>query len=491
MKKLLSSLVVFSALFFIENSIAQNFLDHSTGNLTASVMDDGAFGVNDSTYGFPGHVGNGVVFMGNINASYTGGLIIGNSSTKCSGHLASFNIMFEMLTSTPFPGFTSNPNFNQIATCVFSDSGAPTINQLGLSVQQTSYSNTGDNFVILDFTITNNTASPVNDVYVGQFQDWDIGVTQYFNNNGGYDQSRNLAYQYLNGGNPDPSYYGIVALSGWSGARVTTLWNPSTVRDSAYEWMSTFLDEAITTNGDYRTFVGCGPYDFDVSESIRVGFAYVAGVDLTSLQDASTAAQFSWNNFVIPVELTSFTGSSFDGNVILNWTTATEINNKIFNVERRKENSDFVTVGFVEGKGTTTERQEYSYIDRYVTAGKYFYRLKQIDFDGTFEYSNEIEVDATTLLSFSLEQNYPNPFNPSTKITYSIPDKSFVTLKVFDPLGREISQLVNEEKEAGKYEIEFDANNLSSGVYFYKIEAVPIGRQAGDFVETKKMILLR
>jgi len=185
----------------------------------------------------------------------------------------------------------------------------------------------------------------------------------------------------------------------------------------------------------------------------------------------------------IPVELTSFTAFSQSGYIELNWSTATETNNMIFEVERRNEDSDFILVGFVEGKGTTTEPHEYFYIDRNVTTGKYFYRLKQVDFDGTFEYSNEIEVDASPT-SFSLEQNYPNPFNPSTKITYSIPYKSFVTLKVYDPLGSLVTDLVQEEKEAGKYEIDFNASDLSSGVYFYRIES-------GDFMQTKKMILLR
>ena len=185
----------------------------------------------------------------------------------------------------------------------------------------------------------------------------------------------------------------------------------------------------------------------------------------------------------VPVEFTSFAGNTVDGDIILNWSTATEINNRIFEVERKKENSNFVTIGFVDGKGTTTEEHEYSFIDRNISAGKYLYRLKQIDFDGTFEYSIEIEVNAAPI-SFSVEQNYPNPFNPSTKISYSIPQKSFVTLKVFDPLGSEVATLVNGELEAGSYNIEFNAANLPSGVYLYRIKA-------GDFTETKKMILLR
>ena len=192
----------------------------------------------------------------------------------------------------------------------------------------------------------------------------------------------------------------------------------------------------------------------------------------------------------VPVEITSFTGSSANGNVTLNWSTATETNNMIFEIERRNEVSDFVLIGFVEGKGTTTEQQEYSYIDRNVTTGKYFYRLKQIDFDGTFEYlpagqagSIEIEVDAAPV-SFSLEQNYPNPFNPSTTIRYAIPNGGLVTLKVYDILGREVATLVNEEKPAGTYQVSFDASSLSSGIYFYRLKS-------GEFEQTKKFVLMK
>jgi hypothetical protein len=248
--------------------------------------------------------------------------------------------------------------------------------------------------------------------------------------------------------------------------------------------MSTFLNESITANGDYRVFIGSGPFDLETGESIRVGFAYCAGVGLTGIQGAATEALFNWNNYVVPVELTSFTGSNIDGNIILRWSTATEINNKIFQIERRKENSNFVTIGFVEGKGTTTEQQEYSYVDRNVTTGKYFYRLKQIDFDGTFEYSNEIEVDVSLPKTFSLGNCYPNPFNPSTKIIYEIPKQSTVILKVYDILGNEVSTLVNEMKSAGSYQIVFDASELSNGVYFYRL-------QADNFIETKKMILMK
>ena len=191
-----------------------------------------------------------------------------------------------------------------------------------------------------------------------------------------------------------------------------------------------------------------------------------------------------WLDLIIPVELTSFTSVLVNGDVKLNWSTATETNNQGFEIQRRNEESEYQKIGYVPGNGTTTQVQNYSYVDSKVANDNYFYRLKQIDFDGTIEYSNEIAVNVTIPLEFALEQNYPNPFNPTTKIKYQLPKAGFVTLKVYDVLGEEIVTLVNEEKQTGNYEVNFDAKNLSSGIYFYKL-------QAGDFVETRKMVVLR
>ncbi len=125
------------------------------------------------------------------------------------------------------------------------------------------------------------------------------------------------------------------------------------------------------------------------------------------------------------------------------------------------------------------------FIDENVTSGTYKYRLKQIDFDGSFTYSNEIEVEVDfTPKEFVLYQNYPNPFNPKTVISYQLPVNGNVTLKVYDVLGNEVATLVNEEKQAGVYEVEFDGSSLASGMYLYKL-------QAGTFVQLKKMILIK
>ena len=187
----------------------------------------------------------------------------------------------------------------------------------------------------------------------------------------------------------------------------------------------------------------------------------------------------------IPVELVSFNAIVSTNNISLTWSTATEVNNLGFEVQRSVDNSEFLTIGFVNGYGTTTEPNNYSYIDYNVVPGKYYYRLKQIDLDGTFEYSHiVVEVEFVGPGKFELNQNYPNPFNPSTVITYSVPGAEFVTLKVYDILGNEIAVLVDGERDAGTHNVEFNSSGLSSGTYFYRI-------QAGSFTDTRKMILLK
>ncbi len=187
---------------------------------------------------------------------------------------------------------------------------------------------------------------------------------------------------------------------------------------------------------------------------------------------------------IVPVELTSFVGSSVDGNVVLNWNTATEINNSGFEIQKSMDRINFSNLAFVPGFGTTTEPRSYSYTDNTVNNGKYYYRLKQIDFNGEFAYSDIVEVDVAAPNTFALSQNYPNPFNPTTIITYSLPQKSYVTLKIYDVLGNEAATLVNQTQSAGKYDVRYDASGLSNGVYFYTITA-------DHFTSTKKMVLLK
>ncbi len=194
----------------------------------------------------------------------------------------------------------------------------------------------------------------------------------------------------------------------------------------------------------------------------------------------------------IPVELVLFNAENIRDGVLLEWETATELNNLGFEIQRSTEGIEFFTVGFVSGHGTTTEQKNYSYADRDLDNGKYFYRLKQVDYDGSFEYSDVVEIDWRAFNSYILEQNFPNPFNPTTTISWQLSAGSDATLKIYDILGREITTLVKEYRPAGKYETEFNAASLPSGVYLYQLKAGDLSTSSGeDFISTKKMILLK
>jgi hypothetical protein len=192
----------------------------------------------------------------------------------------------------------------------------------------------------------------------------------------------------------------------------------------------------------------------------------------------------------LPIEMTTFSAMLRHNKVVLNWSTASEVNNYGFEVERAIKNEElgtgnWIKVGFVQGSGNSNSPKEYSFIDKTITkTGKYSYRLKQLDNDGKYQYSKEVGVDLGMPTAFALEQNYPNPFNPTTSMQYSVSSKQFVTIKVFDMLGREVAVLVNGEKEPGTYTAEFSSAGFASGTYIYRM-------QAGAFVQTKKMILLK
>jgi hypothetical protein len=189
----------------------------------------------------------------------------------------------------------------------------------------------------------------------------------------------------------------------------------------------------------------------------------------------------------VPVELITFTGSMQNSSVRLLWSTASELNNQGFEIQRSVDDqNNFVTVGFVPGKGSSTEISYYSFSDQPGLNGVHYiyYRLKQVDFDGTFSYSNVVNISYDVPAEFVLNQNYPNPFNPTTKITYFVPKESFISIKVYDFLGREVKTLANENQTTGSYDVVFDASNLPSGTYFCTMIA-------GSFSDIKKMIILK
>jgi hypothetical protein len=224
--------------------------------------------------------------------------------------------------------------------------------------------------------------------------------------------------------------------------------------------------------------------NIDVASDIEVGsIALRQGANSYTTQLDGIIVGTSWS-LVVPVELTSFSVSVYESDVILTWSTATETNNAGFEIQRREGKSEFSIIGFVPGHGTTTESKSYKFIDANLASGSYTYKLKQIDFNGTFSYSSEVSVDINAPIQFELAQNYPNPFNPSTTIKFSLPQSAFVTLKVYNILGQEVSTLVNGFTEAGIHSINFDASNLNSSIYLYKLEA-------GQYSYVRKMTLIK
>ncbi len=187
----------------------------------------------------------------------------------------------------------------------------------------------------------------------------------------------------------------------------------------------------------------------------------------------------------IPVELTSFVGTVDGNKIILTWTTATETNNYGFEISRKKSNNEWEKIGFINGAGNSLNVNSYRFVDENLSVGSYSYRLKQIDYSGSYKYydlANVLEVGVPDKIE--LMQNYPNPFNPTTKIEYTINIRELVTIKIYDVLGKEVKTLVNEVKEPGRYTIELDGKDLSSGVYYYQMKT-------GENVSVKKMMLIK
>ncbi|MBE2279714.1 MAG: T9SS type A sorting domain-containing protein [Ignavibacteriaceae bacterium] len=250
------------------------------------------------------------------------------------------------------------------------------------------------------------------------------------------------------------------------------------------------LDESFGTGGKISTDFPSANINVANAVGVQSNGSFVIGGYVARESGVAFALAKYNGTALIPVELASFSASVGEHSVALSWTTITELNNAGFEIERKlgdiTETGEFSTVAYVKGNGTTQNITTYTYTDVPSRAGTYTYRLKQIDLNGEFSYSAPLAVSFNTNLitNYSLSQNYPNPFNPSTVINFTIPVKSHANLRVYDITGAEIATLVNSELNPGVYNINFTANGLSSGVYFYRL-------QAGDFMETKKMLITK
>jgi hypothetical protein len=234
-------------------------------------------------------------------------------------------------------------------------------------------------------------------------------------------------------------------------------------------------------SGNFVVTNGAGLHEINGTNGSLIRTIYAsANLQYISLVDYAT----------IPVELTSFTANVTGNSVVLNWTTATEVNNQGFEILRSAQNdNDWQKIGYVPGFGTTTEPKSYSYTDQSISSGIHYYRLKQIDFDGSFTYSGVAEVEVSLPTVFSLEQNYPNPFNPSTSIQFSLPVDAQVTINIYNLIGENVAEVASGNFAAGQHKVDFNANTLTSGIYFYQLDAA--GVDGKTFSSIGKMTLLK
>ena len=320
-----------------------------------------------------------------------------------------------------------------------------------------------------------------NDLFVG----WDIvqPVTADFDNDGSLDLA---LVKYLSNGVSIllNDYKYIFTISGNSTVSVGSVDNIYVSSASNGFWEISNYDStqaSIPPNSDNDTVL--------VSAGNKLGhfvLYFIAHYD--GIRDTIIEKHVYVDN-PMPVELASFTSSVTGRDVLLSWSTVSEVNNSGFEIEKSnvkgQMSNDWNIVGFVSGNGTSTDIHNYEFTDKNLNSGKYNYRLKQTDFNGNFEYfelAEEVNIGIPD--KYSLSQNYPNPFNPYTNLEFGISNLGFVTLKIYDVIGREIVTLVNEIKEPGYYTTRFDGSKLSSGVYFYRLTA-------GDFVAVKKLVVLK
>jgi len=317
----------------------------------------------------------------------------------------------------------------------------------------------------------------------------DVTVTNYdlYLSPGVTPADRNLTDFSLNAAGPQKQVRVgslFIPMNSYTFGNIPNNWGPEIMFDSLYLYTGGHLliELRLTGTGNSQSTdaVGTSTTGYGTQFSACWGSGFTAN----SGSQGNFAVVRLTTDDPVPVELTSFTATANSNNVLLEWTTATEINNYGFEVERKAENSGYDVVGFVTGSGTTTESRSYIFTDAKVPDGKYLYRLKQTDFDGSFNFSDEVEVEVIAPAVFALEQNYPNPFNPSTNINFSIAEASVVKMAVYNLLGQKVAVILDEFREAGLHSVTFNASDLPSGAYFYTIETP-------QFKQTKKMLLTK
>lgn len=427
--------------------------EHMTGTVNSAAWDDGSWGC-DAGFG-----GTCFEFMGE-QGLFAGNLLVGQSATQVSGEAYAdpqeFTTVAAISTIAPFPGF------NQGFQSTYNDSGLP--DDIGVTVVQRSYSSTtagNTDFIYYSYEITNTSGGTLSNIYVGNFSDWDVNGA--VDNSACYDPGSQLLYVWS--ATPGTSYFGTAVVnntvSGWDADG--SAGNP----DDAGVWaaMTNGGGSCSTTLGDRRVTIGQGPYTIANGETINPQFCMVGGTDVSDAISNALACQA----LVVPVELLGFNGVLDGTDLSLTWATASETNNAGFEVQVDR-GSGYEVLGFVDGHGTTTEAQLYTFGVSNLTPGTHSFRLKQIDYDGAFQYYGGVEVTIETPGQFVLLPTYPNPFNPEATIRFAVRESSLVSVTVHDVLGRQVATIYEGTPEANQtMSFRLDGSSLTSGTYVVRL----------------------
>lgn len=445
-----------------------------------SVVNSGGITYNTSTFQDYGNDGQHYGHPLNLSPTIPEGLTIQTALYNASDHLpvfAEYNFDIPTPVNPPYPGsivftqvgaddpdviefmtlYRMNLTTLKLTTNSVNSGGSLNTGEGTFDFSSTTWTDVpGGTFIRLgDDLTTDNDASD-------RILKYDIGSILPLSTGG----EQLIAYT---GSSPNPTYY-IAGIhwgdsDGWS----TSSYAPGTPSD---------IELGVFDNYSFSSTVAANLY---TTRNVLTNTSnWIGGNSYAGYQDLTGDI----GDNALPVELITFSAQIINKNVILNWETATEVRNYGFDVEKSIDGKVFIKLGFVQGNGNSNSNKYYSFEDNSPETGINYYRLKQIDTDGSFEYSKIISININVPTEFTLSQNYPNPFNPSTTIDFTLPSDTFVSLKVYDLLGNETASLISEPKEAGSYSLQFDGTNLASGNYIYVLNA-------GGKIISKKMTLLK
>lgn len=418
-------------------------------------------------------------FLANVlDSSYSKGDFIANGSYSLNSNCLYYKTSeFESTSfdNTVIPSYldlTQTTRYRDINKFTITQNGGETIIIYAIHLISNGSSGTSDmRSAEISYLLTylhDNASSTDNYIVLGDFNIANADELAYQNllyyPTGGLD-----GYFYDSKNNP-PTTFGSWGQSFWS----SSLSYSSTSQYARYDMI--LMSENVW-NGSNGIVYHSGSYTV-------VGNPSPTSDEETTSDHLPVYATFDFADNATPVELSSFTGIINNGESKLKWRTATEINNYGFEIQRSSDGIYWTNIGFIPGNGNSNAPKNYSFTDKFIPVGKVFYRLKQEDNNGKFEYSDIVELNNEYSFELKLSQNFPNPFNPVTTIKFQIPVKSKATLKIIDMLGREIKTLVDGEVAAGEHKIFFDGSFLSSGIYICQLIA-------NGKLYTKKMMLLK